>query len=450
MGERARELLILLAGDGVVFIVSLHLTLTLRYLAWPSQDLLQEHVGPFFLLSALWLGVFYIVGLYGKHTTFLKKTLVGRLVNAQIVNVLIALFLFVVLPFGIAPKTNLVIYLLISLGLLTFWRLKIFPRFTIKQRLKAIVIADGDEVVELVDEINNNDRYGYTFVRIVDQQTAESTENFEAKLFSLIERENIKVIVADPSSHYTEKVLPGIFDYAFLKFEFVFLDFYKVYEETFDKVPYYALRYDWFITHVSQAQNLIYNFLKRVIDIIFAALLLLPSLLLFPFVALAIKLEDKGALFYVTERVGQHNRPIYIYKLRTKNGADSGDAALASTLVDTKVGAFLRKTRIDELPQLLNVLRGDLSFIGPRPEMPALAQVYAKEVAYYNARHFIKPGLSGWAQVNDHDAPRGGIDIERTVSKLSYDLYYLKNHSLALDIQVAMKTIAIIVMRTGT
>ena len=127
-----------------------------------------------------------------------------------------------------------------------------------------------------------------------------------------------------------------------------------------------------------------------------------------------------------------------------------GADALKSTLVDTKVGIILRKTRLDELPQLLNILRGDLSFIGPRPEIPELASVYASKIPYYNARHLIKPGLSGWAQINNFDVPRGGVDVERTSTKLSYDLFYLKRRSLILDMQIALKTIATILMRTGT
>jgi len=450
MGERTRELFILVAGDVTLFIVSLYLTLLVRYFSFPSSEVLQAHLGPFMALSALWLLIFYIAGLYGKHTVLLKNMLLGRIVHTQIINILLAAFLFVVLPFGIAPKTNLVIYLFISLGLMSVWRLKIFPLVSYKQRHKAILIADGDEAIELVDEINNNDRYNYSFVRIVDQKTAEETEQFEEKLLALIQKEGIKIIVADPGSPYTEKILPSIFDLAFLKFEFTFLDFSKVYEETFDKVPFSSLRYDWFIKNVSQSQSLIYDFSKRVLDVVFALMLLIPSAFLFPFVAAAIKLEDKGDLFYKTERVGRFNKPIYIYKLRTKNGVDVGDQALQSSLRDTKVGAFLRKTRIDELPQLLNVLRGDLSFIGPRPEMPALAKVYAEQIPYYNARHYIQPGLSGWAQINNNDAPRGGVDVERTITKLSYDLYYLKRHSIVLDIQIAIKTIATILMRTGS
>ncbi|MCD5381539.1 MAG: sugar transferase, partial [Candidatus Pacebacteria bacterium] len=202
--------------------------------------------------------------------------------------------------------------------------------------------------------------------------------------------------------------------------------------------------------NISQAKSSMYDAVKRGIDIVGSLALLVPAAIIFPLVAMAIKLEDKGSVFYTTKRVGQFNKLITIFKLRTKNGIDAGDDALKSVLVDTKVGIFLRKTRLDELPQLINVLKGDLSFIGPRPEMPALAKVYAESISYYNTRHFLKPGLSGWAQINNLDVPRGGIDIKKTVDKLSYDLFYLERRSFFLDIQIALKTVATIIMRTGT
>jgi lipopolysaccharide/colanic/teichoic acid biosynthesis glycosyltransferase len=112
----------------------------------------------------------------------------------------------------------------------------------------------------------------------------------------------------------------------------------------------------------------------------------------------------------------------------------------------TRVGKFLRVSRIDELPQLWNVLRGDLSLIGPRPEFPKLVELYHEQIPYYNMRHLIKPGLSGWAQVH-HDTPPQSI--EETKEKLSYDLYYLKNRSIALDLKIALKTIKTLLSRTG-
>ena len=450
MGERTRELFILVLGDITVFIVSLWLTLLVRYLEWPSANRLSEHLTPFLIFSLVWIVVFFVLGLYDKHTNFLKKSLLTKILYAQVINVLVAAVLFFVIDFGIAPKTNLVIYLLISIILLTIWRLRLVPLLSPKQRHKAILIADGPEAVELVDEINNNDRYNYYFIRIIDEDTLSRTVDFEDKIKHLLEKEGVRLIVANPRGKNIEAFLPSLFNLSFLHFEFTFLDFNRLYEDTFDRVPVNTLSYEWFIANISQSKKVIYDSIKRMIDIVGALVLLVPSALMFPLVALAIKLDDKGKLFYSTVRVGQYNRPITIYKFRTKNGTDSGIEALKSTLVDTRVGKILRKTRIDELPQLINVLRGDLSFIGPRPEMPALAEVYTKEIPYYNTRHFLKPGLSGWAQINNYDVPRGGIDVERTKAKLAYDLFYLERRSLLLDIQIALKTVATIIMRTGT
>ncbi len=128
---------------------------------------------------------------------------------------------------------------------------------------------------------------------------------------------------------------------------------------------------------------------------------------------------------------------------------DHGDPELQKKNRITNVGKFLRKSRIDELPQLYNVLKGDLSFIGPRPELPQIAMVYEREIPYYEIRHVITPGLSGWAQIRDYDAPRGAADVERTKRKLSYDLYYLKHRSFGLDIVIALKTIRALVSFSG-
>jgi lipopolysaccharide/colanic/teichoic acid biosynthesis glycosyltransferase len=450
MGERARELFILVAGDIIVFNVALWVTLLVRYLEVPSVDRLASHVPPFLIFTAVWLGIFFILGLYDKHTNLLKKLLVSKILHAQLINVVVAGVLFFVIPFGITPKTNLVLYLIISIVLLSLWRIKIIPLLSPKQRHKAVLIADGPEAVELADEINNNDRYNYYFSRIIDAQILNNTDNFEQKILSLMKKDNIELVVVDPRGKAVKSFLPVLFDLSFLHFAFTFLDFNRLYEDTFDRVPVSMLQYEWFINNISQSKTAIYDVVKRTIDILGAILLIFPALLLFPLVALAIKIEDKGPLFYTTERVGQFNRPISIYKFRTMTGRDSGSEVLQTQHVVTRVGEFLRKSRIDELPQLINVFRGDLSFIGPRPETPALAEVYVKDIPYYNTRHFLKPGLSGWAQINNFDVPRGGVDVERTVAKLSYDLFYLERRSLLLDLQIAIKTVATIIMRTGT
>ena len=137
------------------------------------------------------------------------------------------------------------------------------------------------------------------------------------------------------------------------------------------------------------------------------------------------------------------NRPIKMIKYRSMS--------ITQKEKITRVGGFLRRSRIDELPQLWNVLRGDLSLIGPRPELPHLVSEYAQTIPFYNLRHLITPGLSGWAQINDYDVPRRAqVEVEKTITKLSYDLFYIKNRSIVLDLNIALKTIRTLISRSGT
>ncbi len=456
MGERTRELMFLLVGDVICFSLALYLTLLVRYLDIPSAERLEAHFGPFLILSGVWLFIFYIAGLYDKHTVFLKQLLLSRIINTQVINIVIAAFLFLIIPFGIAPKTNLVIYLVVSILLITWWRLMLFNYLSPKTTHKAVLIADGAEAIELADEINNNDRYNYSFIRIIDEKTALHTPDFESKLLELIDREGVEIIVANPRGQHIERILPAIFDLSFLQFEFVFLDFYKVYEDTFDRIPLSALRYDWFITHVSHSKSLVYDFLKRTIDVLLGTTILIGLSICLPFVALAMRLEGKGPIFIVQNRVGQFNRPVRVYKLRTMTESD----AESGTWTDedkkqgnhvTRVGAFLRKASIDEWPQCINILKGEMSLIGPRNDIAGLGARLAEAIPYYNIRNFVKPGITGWAQTHQHYMP-GQISpqsIEESRIRLSYDLFYIKNRSLMLDIEITLRTLKTYLSRFG-
>lgn len=456
MGERSRELLILLFGDIALFIVSLWLTLAIRYFSLPTQEILNNHIVPFLLLTFGWILIFFIAGLYDKHTNFLKTRLVNRILNTQLVNILVAAFFFVVIPFGITPKTNLVIFLFVSSALIVFWRLKIFPRFSPKTTHRALLIANGEEAEELVEEVNNNERYNYSFVRMVDDYTAMNTPDFESKLLRVIEDERITIIVANPRGKYIEQLLPTLFDLAFLKFEFTFLDFYKVYEDTFDRVPLSALRYDWFLEHVSQSKTGMYDFFKRGIDIIGSICIGTGFLLILPLIYLAMRIEGNKKVFMVQNRIGQFNVPVDVYKVQTMTANDSASATWTNEdakkgNVITKVGGVLRKLSIDEVPQVWNILRGDMSLIGPRNDIQGLGHRLAEEIPYYNIRNFVKPGVTGWAQTHQHYmgdniSPQS---IEETRMRLAYDLYYVKNRSLILDIEIALRTVKTVLSRFG-
>jgi lipopolysaccharide/colanic/teichoic acid biosynthesis glycosyltransferase len=183
-------------------------------------------------------------------------------------------------------------------------------------------------------------------------------------------------------------------------------------------------------------------------DLVLAFILGVISLVFYPFVYLAIKLDDGGQIFVVQERVGKDGKVFKLFKFRTYTFADSTIHARKDNTV-TRVGKFLRKSRIDELPQLWNIIAGDLSIIGPRPELPSGVAIYDKEIPYYNIRHLIKPGLSGWAQTHQELHPHHGPEVNLTKEKLTYDIYYIKNRSFWLDIKIALKTIKALLSRTG-
>jgi lipopolysaccharide/colanic/teichoic acid biosynthesis glycosyltransferase len=184
-------------------------------------------------------------------------------------------------------------------------------------------------------------------------------------------------------------------------------------------------------------------------DIILSFIAGVVSLVVYPFVYVAIKLDDGGNVFIKQVRVGHNNVPMHILKFRTMSVDDAGDGDVDRAMKITRVGKFLRVSRIDELPQLWNVLKGDISLIGPRPELPNLVNLYEKEISFYNVRHLIKPGLSGWAQLYQKTPPKFATDYDQTKTKLSYDLYYIKNRSFWLDIKIALKTVRELVSRRG-
>jgi len=457
MGERIRELLSLIVGDILFFILALWLTLSLRYLALPDFELFNQHFWPFLIFSAVWIFVFYIAGLYDKQTVFFKMNLFSRILSAQVVNGIIAFILFFKFPFGINPQTNLVIYIFVSAFLVTFWRLRLYKKVVPALKYKALILADGQEAVDLVNEVNNNNRYSYYFVRFVDKETAEKTEDLEAKLLELIEKENIEIIVANPNEPYLEKVLPKLFDLAFLRFQLTFLDFYRVYEETFDRIPLTSLNYEWFLANVSQAKKPVYNFLKRGFDIVVSLILGVVFVCLLPFIFITMKLEGKGDIFIIQERIGQYNQAVSIIKIRTMTENRGGSATWTTEdkkegNVVTKVGAILRKLSIDELPQIINVIKGDISLIGPRNDIKGLGERIAKEIPYYEIRNLVKPGITGWAQT--HQSYSGNNispqSLNETKVRLAYDLFYVKNRSLFLDVDIALRTIKTLFSRVIT
>ncbi len=441
-----KEALILFAGDVLIFLVSLVLMLIVRYYDIPSRELLIAHLVPFSILFLVWITVFFIAGLYEKHTVILKGKLPSVIFNAQILNSILAAAFFYFIPyFGITPKFNLFLYLSFSFPLILYWRVYGYGFFGTRYRENALLIGSGSEIKELLHEVNNNDRYGLYFISSVDADSLSGVP-FQEEILKRVYSEDVKVIALDLQNEKVEPLLPRLYNLLFSKVKFI--DMHRIYEDTFDRIPLSLIKYGWFLENISAISKFTYDTLKRGMDIILSCILGIISLLVYPFVYVAVKLDDRGPVFFTQERIGRNNKSIRMIKFRSLP-VHYDPSGIAKNSEPTRVGKFLRRTRIDELPQLWNVLNGDLSLIGPRPEIPSLVKLYEKEIPYYNIRHLIKPGLSGWAQLYHKAPPKFAVGYEETRAKLSYDLYYVKNRSLVLDLKIGLKTLKTLFSRSG-
>lgn len=435
----------LFAGDIIVFVTSLWLMLLVRYGQLPNTELLTLHISSFVLLFGVWILIFYMAGLYGKRVALFKKELPSAIIGAQVANVLIAALFFFFVPIGIQPKTNLLLYLVISVAMVFAWRLWLFPRISHPgERERAALIGEGPEIEELVREVNTHARYHIIFPVVLSPKML--TEDFDA-CASLLTEKGIQTLVVDTDQDALRPFLSRIYELAFVNPGYGFLDFYQVYEEVFDRVPLSLLQYDWFLKNVSSPASNAYEFLKRAIDIVGGVAMGLVTLVILPFVFVAMRLEGPGEVFLAQERIGRYGKRMKAYKFRSMKFNNSASRTWTKEEAHenpvTKVGAFLRLTSLDEFPQFINVLRGELSLVGPRNDIVGLGQRLGESIPYYNVRYIVKPGITGWAQINQQ-YEQGNLSpqsVEETKTRLAYDFYYIKKRSLILDIVIALKTV---------
>jgi sugar transferase (PEP-CTERM system associated) len=222
-----------------------------------------------------------------------------------------------------------------------------------------------------------------------------------------------------------------------------------VYESITGKVPIESIRLSWLLFSPGSHASRLFLIYKRCASVVISIIGLLLSLPLLPFVILAIKLSSPGRILYWQNRVGRDDRVFRCYKFRTMRADAEAESGPTWAEDDdprvTPVGRFLRKTRIDEIPQLLNVLKGDMSLVGPRPERPEFVASLNGQIPYYHLRHVVRPGITGWAQV----LYKYGSSVEDAKEKLRYDLYYIKNSSAGLDLLIIMNTIKIVLLGRG-
>lgn len=320
-------------------------------------------------------------------------------------------------------------------------------------RRKVMVVGSGDAVTGLVEYLNSEDaRRTMTFAGLYPtlRETADGQrrETDYDDLPRTIEALGVdEVVIAARERRGGVLPLRQLLDCKLRGVKV--LDTVSFYERERGVLKIDDLRASWLVFGQGFDQGLFRDIVKRVFDIIVAAVLLVLTLPLVLLASLAIIVESGRPVLFRQERVGEHGHMFTMYKLRSMRRTAEREGlpqfATANDARVTTVGRFIRATRIDELPQLVNVLLGDMSFVGPRPERPFFVEKLREQVPYYEMRHSVKPGLTGWAQVRF----RYGASLEDSQTKLQYDLYYVKNHSLFLDLLILVETMQVVLMRKG-
>jgi exopolysaccharide biosynthesis polyprenyl glycosylphosphotransferase len=439
MGNRTK-IFFLFLGDIIALYAALFLTLAIRYGGQFYEQFKLGHAVPFTIIFVFWLIIFFIAGLYDLRRLRDNLEFVKTLWLAALTSSIISIIIFYTFPFsGIAPKTNLFIFAVIFIIIETLWR-RAFNRSAASGDAPNKILLIGNGAADEIEAtIRENVQLGYE-VRAKLGETA-ATETPEA-IRKIVDEKNINCVVV--SRHLKrEGRLPVALFQLFSKGIFV-MDLPNFYETVLRKVPLDDLEETWFLENIEGAAQF-YDPLKRAWESAAALAIGIALLPLELLIAILVALTSRGPVIYRQTRVGKNGRPFTLYKFRSMKAlAADGSAETAGAAWATKndsrttpIGSFLRASHLDELPQLANILRGDISFIGPRPERPELVARLAAEIPYYTTRLLVKPGVSGWAQLN-HRADRDIADVKQ---KLQYDIYYLKNRSLILDLAIIVKTI---------
>ena len=417
--------IMLFLGDIALLYGALYLALIIRYGSFPSQVLWQDHNLPFLFVNLVWVIIFYIAGLYDVEKS-VHPAKIFYIVKTMAFGAGIAVLMFYFIPaFGITPKTNLFIDAAIASVFLWLWRMAYQKIITKGSKIKIFFFDYSGEISDFAEFISASPQLGY---EIADGPASADLIIIPGK--EKISEESAKILY--------EMVMKGK----------TVIEFYRFYESTTGKIPVSLIGESWFLENVIELDKRKFEQIKRFIDIVLAVLFFIPFTLLAPFTALAIKLTSKGSVFYKQKRLGKNGKVFEIIKFRSMAKDSEKDGVKWAEKDDkrvTAVGKFLRKTRLDELPQILSILKGDLSFVGPRPERPEFVSELSQKIPHYSMRHIVKPGLSGWAQIN---FPYGS-SVDDSMQKLQYDLYYIKNRSLVLEIVIILKTIMTVLRIEG-
>ena len=436
--------------EGLVLVQSMILGFEIR-LGGDAPHVVISAVG----FAALMLLVMTGFGLYDRRAEPYRNT-VQRILSAYLVALMIGALVFYVFPDSTVGRGVFALASIFALLGLLLVRYAVHRAAVLQiPTTRVLVVGDGPEANEVVELLRM--RRGGRAARFAAQvgvrmpgcqREGESAVEAEA-LPNLVKRRRIsEIVVAVRDRRGGNEPLANLLMCKLLGVHI--FDLASFYEREQGLIKLEHLRTSWLIYGSGFDQSRLRALVKRVFDLAASSALLVVASPIMALTALAIRLESGSPVLFRQERVRDGGKVFSMLKFRSmRQDAERDGMPKWATVSDdrvTYVGRAIRRTRIDELPQLLNVLKGDMSFVGPRPERPFFVARLASEIPYYELRHNVKPGITGWAQVR----LEYGASVEDAKRKLEYDLYYVKNHSLFLDLMILLETIQVVLLRKGS
>ncbi len=417
----------------------------------------KDALTPFLLLGPLWF--FLIFHLYDPHVAFSQERTISGLALATGISLIPYLGLYFFATPGSLPRVAILVFLF-SITVFEFtWRMLAIRLFTLPRLQRPVLIIGAGRAGAVMLRVLTEEVPGhFRICGMIDDDPEKLGTKMQGVpvlgswqiLQDTVTQQGISVLILAITGRIHPELFQAILDCQERGAEVIRMP--ALYESLLGRVPIGYLSADWLLTSFLDSVRLydLYSPLKRLIDIFVAIVGLSIHIALFPLIALLIRLDSPGPILFRQERSGKGGHSIWIWKYRTmvQDAEPDGEARWASPSDPrvTRIGKWMRRTRLDEIPQFWNVLRGDMSLIGPRPERPEWIAQLEKQIPFYRARLLVQPGLSGWSQVN-----YGYVrTVEDTALKLEYDLYYIRHRSLTLDFKIFLRTLGTIVRFQGS
>lgn len=448
---------ILFCGDIGLYYLALIITLIIRFGNNFSSAIIKQHLIPFSCLLPFWLTGLILLDGYDLKVLKERQILAIKIIILCVAGGLLSgIFFYIFTIFGITPKTNLVVFA-VYFGFLVFLeRALILQVFSKYLQRKIVFWGKTNEVTRLIETINEHPQLGWKNEGLI----SESDLSF---LKEGIRKAGIDTIVVANEMVLQEQ--GEKFFYQLLPLNISFFDLPTAYEKILKRIPISSVDPKWFLANFKESKKQVFDKFKRGSDIVLSLITLSLTFFLWPIIALGIKIEDDGPIFFAQQRMRKNSKPFLIYKFRTMGTKQESSKtwfveydihhlilqkkAWTAETKDpriTKIGKILRELHLDEIPQMINILKGDISFVGPRPESLETIAFLEKQIPYYHLRHLIKPGFTGWAQVvmSNPEKLENPLDknskIQYDFQKVECDLYYIKNRSFFLDLNILLNT----------